>query len=44
MIYDIAIIGAGCAGLSIAYQISKTNQNKKIIMLDSKAEFQNDRT
>ena len=44
MIYDIAIIGAGCAGLSLAHQISKTNQNKKIIILDSKTEFQNDRT
>ena len=44
MIYDIAIIGAGCAGLSLAHQISKTNQNKKVIIVDSKTEFQNDRT
>ena len=40
MIYDIAIIGAGCAGLSLAYQISKNrNIKKKIIILDNKTEF-----
>ena len=45
MIYDIAIIGAGCAGLSLAYQISKNkNIKKKIIILDSKSEFKKDRT
>ncbi len=45
MIYDIAIIGAGCAGLSLAYQISKIeNLNKKIIILDNKTEFKKDRT
>ena len=44
MIYDIAIIGAGCAGLSLAYQISKSNTDKKIVIIDSKTEFQNDRT
>ena len=45
MIYDIAIIGAGCAGLSLAYQISKNkNIKKKIIILDNKSEFKKDRT
>ena len=45
MTYDIAIIGAGCAGLSLAYQISKNkNINKKIIILDKKSEFKKDRT
>ena len=45
MIYDIAIIGAGCAGLSLAYQISKNrNIKKKIIILDNKTEFKKDRT
>ena len=44
MTYDIAIIGAGCAGLSLAYQISKSNTDKKIVIIDSKTEFQNDRT
>ena len=40
MIYDIAIIGAGCAGLSLAYQILKNKKiNKKIIILDKKPEF-----
>jgi len=45
MTYDIAIIGAGCAGLSLAYQIAKIkNHNKKIIILDNKKEFKKDRT
>ncbi len=45
MIYDIAIIGAGCAGLSLAYQISKNKSiKKKIIILDNKSEFKKDRT
>tara|TARA_B100000963_G_scaffold65268_1_gene53443 strand:+ start:1375 stop:2481 length:1107 start_codon:yes stop_codon:yes gene_type:complete len=45
MIYDIAIIGAGCAGLSLAYQLSKkTNTKKKITILDNKLEFKKDRT
>ena len=45
MIYDIAIIGAGCAGLSLAYQISKNkNTKKKVIILDNKLEFKKDRT
>lgn len=45
MTYDIAIIGAGCAGLSLAYQLSKVeNLNKKIIILDNKSEFKKDRT
>ncbi len=45
MIYDIAIIGAGCAGLSLAYQILKNKKiNKKIIIIDKKPEFKKDRT
>ncbi len=45
MIYDIAIIGAGCAGLSLAYQLTKKkNSNQKIIILDNKQFFTKDRT
>ena len=45
MIYDIAIIGAGCSGLSLAYQLSlKKELNLKVIILDSKKEFKKDRT
>ena len=45
MIYDIAIIGAGCAGLSLAYQISKNKKiKKKIVILDNKSGFKKDRT
>ena len=45
MIYDIAIIGAGCSGLSLAYQLYlKKEFNFKVIILDNKNEFKKDRT
>ena len=44
MIYDIAIIGAGCSGLSLAYQLFLKKINLKVIILDNKKEFKKDRT
>ena len=40
MHYDIVIIGAGCSGLSLAYEMVKQQKlNQKIIIIDSKKEF-----
>ena len=45
MHYDIVIIGAGCSGLSLAYEIVKQQKlDQKIIIIDSKKEFVKDRT
>ena len=45
MHYDIVIIGAGCSGLSLAYEIVKQQKlDQKIIIVDSKKEFAKDRT
>ena len=45
MVYDVAIIGAGCSGLSLAYQIFLEQKlNLKVIIIDKKREFKKDRT
>ncbi len=44
MIYDIAIIGAGCSGLSLAFQIARSNLNLRVLLLDQKNSFTKDRT
>ena len=45
MHYDIVIIGAGCSGLSLAYEMVKQQKlDQKIIVIDSKKEFVKDRT
>ena len=45
MHYDIVIIGAGCSGLSLAYEMVKQQKlDQKIIIIDSKKEFVKDRT
>jgi len=44
MHYDIVIIGAGCSGLSLAYEIVKQQKlDQKIIIIDSKKEYAKDR-
>jgi lycopene beta-cyclase len=43
--FDILISGAGAAGLSLAYYLSKSSlSNKKILLLDKDAKDSNDRT
>jgi hypothetical protein len=43
--YDYIIAGAGCAGLSLAYHISKSSlQNKSILLIDKASKTENDRT
>ncbi len=42
---DIVIIGAGAAGLSLAVALARSPLNhKRVVLLDSKAEFRHDRT
>lgn len=44
--YDYIIVGAGAAGLSLAYQLSLNNQlrHKRTLLLEAKPKTQNDRT
>jgi lycopene beta-cyclase len=43
--YDYIIIGGGCAGLSLAYQLNKSKlSTKKILIIDREAKRKNDRT
>lgn len=42
---DLIIIGAGCAGLSLAIQLAKLSpQTPKTLLLESRKEYENDRT
>ncbi len=45
-VYDIIIAGGGCAGLSLAYQLSKTNwvNDKRVLIVDRERKTENDRT
>lgn len=43
--YDYIIAGGGCAGLSLAYQISRSKlRNKKVLIIDKSVKNTNDRT
>jgi lycopene beta-cyclase len=43
--FDYIIIGGGCAGLSLAYQLNKsTLKNKKVLIIDKEKKNKNDRT
>ena len=42
--YDILIIGGGCSGLSLAYHLQKNNAHQKIIILESRKKYTNDKT
>lgn len=43
-IYDLAIIGAGCAGLSLAARLAKKAAHLKIVLIDPRTSFEDDRT
>lgn len=43
-IYDIAIIGAGCAGLSLCYYLSSLNINLKIVVIEQRNNYTDDKT
>lgn len=43
-LYDIAIIGAGCAGLSLATELAKHAAHLKIVLIDPRLGFDDDRT
>ncbi len=43
--YDYIIIGGGCAGLSLAYQLNQSRlRDKKILIIDKEKKNKNDRT
>ena len=42
--YDYIIAGGGCAGLSLAYHITLSGNKSKILILESSAKNENDRT
>ena len=42
--YDYIICGAGCAGLSLAYYLSVSGEDKRILLIDKDAKNTNDRT
>jgi len=41
---DYIIIGGGCSGLSLATHIAKKEPHKRLIILESRCIYQNDRT
>lgn len=41
--YDVIIIGGGCSGLSLALHIAKQEPNKKVLILESRVEYQYDK-
>ncbi len=43
-IYDYAVLGAGCAGLSLVWHLLSIGFEGSIVLLDRKIEFSNDRT
>lgn len=42
--YEYAILGAGCAGLSLCYYLLEQGVTEPILILDQKSEFADDRT
>lgn len=40
---DLVIIGAGCAGLSLAHQLTKYNNSPSVVLLEPRREYTNDR-
>lgn len=43
-IFDIAIIGGGCAGLSLCYYLSQLNLNLNIVIIDQRPNYSDDKT
>lgn len=43
-VYDYVILGAGCAGLTLCYQLLRRGVTGSILILDRKTEFLDDRT
>lgn len=41
---DIAIVGAGCAGLSLAWQLAKHERRRRVVLLEPRTEYHRDRT
>ncbi len=42
--YHTAIVGAGCAGLSLAVQLVRAGLTEPILLLDGRSRYENDRT
>lgn len=42
--YDLIILGAGCAGLSLCHYLRESDYGGRILVLDRKATFEDDRT
>ena len=43
-VYDLAIIGAGCAGLSLAARLAEKAAHMKVVLIDPRTRFDDDRT
>lgn len=41
---DLAILGGGCAGLSLARELAKQNVNKSVVIIEPRTTFQDDRS
>lgn len=42
--FEIIIIGGGCAGLSLAMRLSKQSEKKRVLIVEARKEYANDRT
>lgn len=41
---DLAILGGGCAGLSLARELAKKNVNKSVVIIEPRTAYQDDRS
>jgi lycopene beta-cyclase len=44
VLHDIAIVGAGCAGLSLAMRLAQSAPHLSVVLLDSRRQYEDDRT
>ena len=42
--YDIAILGGGCAGLSLARELANLSYSKRVIIIEPRTVYEHDRT
>ncbi|NDG72561.1 MAG: FAD-dependent oxidoreductase, partial [Proteobacteria bacterium] len=42
--FEMIIIGGGCAGLSLAMRLSNVLEKKRVLIVEARTEYANDRT